>query len=98
MRELVVHNTHAHRFELSIDKQVAFIEYRIESQLDDDRVVYVFVHTKVPESLRGRGIGMHLAEGALEYVMAHGVKVRSECSFISAYLTQHSQYKDLIAD
>lgn len=95
MTETVINNTEKHRFELSIDGQVAFIDYRVESRPNGDHKVYAFVHTEVPTALGGKGVGTRLAAGALERVRAEGAKMRSECSFISIYLGRHPEYNDI---
>lgn len=99
MSESVTNNTGNNRFELAVDDHVAFIDYRIEPALQGGASVYVFEHTEVPEALGGRGIGGRLAAGALDAVRAAGAKVKSECSFTSAFLTKrHDQYADILAD
>lgn len=97
MSDIVANNTADRRFELTIDDNVAFIDYRIESNPDDGSTVYVFEHTEVPAVLGGRGVGSRLAAGALENVRQAGAYVRSECSFITAFLQRHNdQYADIL--
>ncbi|MFT0891442.1 GNAT family N-acetyltransferase [Pseudochelatococcus sp. G4_1912] len=95
MMEAVINNTEKQRFEVTIDGATALIDYHFESHPNDEHKIYVFVHTEVPPALGGKGVGTHLATGALDIVRAEGAKIRSECSFISAYLARNPQYKDI---
>jgi hypothetical protein len=56
-----------------------------------------FIHTKVPDSLAGKGVGSALAKGALDQVRAKGEKVIARCPFIAGYIAKHAEYQDLIA-
>jgi predicted GNAT family acetyltransferase len=58
--------------------------------------VITFNHTEVPAALRGRGIASRLVRGALEAARADRLKVVPRCSFVSAYLTRHPEFSDLI--
>lgn len=91
MTEEVRDNTAHHRFELVVDRHLAFSEYT----LDGD--VLTFTHTIVPPSLQGTGVGSRLVEGALTQVRARGLKVRPDCSFVRAYIGRHPEWQDLLA-
>src|SRR5690242_4829365 len=57
--ELVTDNRESHRFELTIDGQLARLDYeRTPGSLR-------LIHTEVPESLRGRRYGEALVEAAI---------------------------------
>jgi uncharacterized protein len=84
-------NTARHRYEMTIDGTVAFIEYRKEA----DRVV--LVHTEVPEALSGRGIGSAIARAVLEDAQAHGRRLVPECEFVASYIKRHPEYAGLVA-
>ena len=91
MPSTVRDNEARHRFELDVEGVIAFAEYRRAPG------VVTFVHTVVPESLGGRGVGSTLAKGALDLVRAHGDKVVAECPFIAGYIGKHKEYQDLLA-
>jgi predicted GNAT family acetyltransferase len=76
-------NTDAHRFELEIDGQVAVLAYQRQ------RDAIVFVHTEVPSSLRGRGVGEQLVKGALEQAQQAGLRIVATCPFVRRYLERH---------
>jgi predicted GNAT family acetyltransferase len=87
----VRHNAEASRFEAEIEGQLARCDYRLRDG------VMLLVHTEVPPPLEGRGIGAALVRAALEHAAATGLKVRPLCSFVSAYLARHPQYRPLVA-
>ena len=76
------------------DRVVGIAEY----ELEDDAGPIVFVHTEVLPDAEGMGVGRGLAKAALADVRARGLKLRSECSFISGYLRRHPEDADLVAD
>ncbi len=90
--DLVRDNPKEHRFELVVDGVTAFAEYKRAP----GRIT--FVHTVVPDSLGGRGVGSALARGALELVRATGEKVVAECPFIAGFIRKHEAYRSLLAD
>lgn len=90
MADTVRDNPALHRFELEVDGVVAFSEYKRK-----DGVV-TFIHTEVPDSLGGKGVGSKLAKGALDAVRAAGEKVIARCPFIAAYIKKHAEYQDLL--
>jgi len=83
-------NTAHHRFELVVDRHLAFSEYTLEGD------VMTFTHTIVPPSLEGQGVGSRLVEGALTQARARGLKVRPLCSFVRAYIGRHPEWQDLL--
>jgi predicted GNAT family acetyltransferase len=88
----VVRNEAAGRFEIALDGDVAFAEYRLEPG------AVVFPHTVVPEAFAGKGVAGKLAETALGWARAEGRKVKPTCSFFAAYIKRHAEYQDLLAD
>ena len=79
------------RFELDVEGQVAFANYRETSQ------AVIITHTETPRSLRGRGIASELVKGALGLIRANGQKVIAGCGFVVDYLDKHGEYRDLMA-
>jgi uncharacterized protein len=87
-----VHDNKAkRRFELDVEGQVAFANYRETPQ------ALIITYTETPRALRGRGIASELVKGALELIRADGQKVIAGCGFVVDYLDKHSEYRDLMA-
>jgi predicted GNAT family acetyltransferase len=78
------------RFELDVDDQLAFANYRLTPS------AVIITHTETPRSLRGRGIASQLIKGALELIRGDGRKVVAGCGFVVDYLEKHPEYGDLV--
>jgi predicted GNAT family acetyltransferase len=88
---IISDNPDASRYEAHIgDRLAGFAEYR----LIRDRVV--FTHTETRDEFAGRGVGSHLARGALDDVRARGLHATPHCPFIRTYIDRHPQYADLV--
>ena len=85
-------NVAAHRFEKIVDGHAAVATYAI----DGDTIT--FIHTVVPEALRGRGIARELVEFALASVRERGLRVVPQCEVFNAYMRKHPGTHDLLAD
>lgn len=88
----VVRNEAASRFEVSVGDDVAFADYRLAPG------VVTFPHTVVPEAFSGKGVAGRLAETALAWARAEGLKVKPTCSFFAAYIKRHAEHQDLLDD
>src|SRR6266576_3570615 len=86
----IVNNKAQHRYELAIDGHVAATYYQIAAG------VITFTHTEVPPELGGKGIGSKLIKGALDQVLADGLKVVAQCPFVKAWIDKHPEYADLL--
>lgn len=87
----VRHEPEAQRFELDTPSGPAVADY----ERNGDRIR--FVHTEVPQTERGRGLGGRLALAALEYARAEDLEVVPQCPFIAAWMRRHPEYDDLRA-
>ena len=85
---VLINNTQSpkKRFELKVKDQVAFIEYILAK----GDVIYL-VHTEVPESLEGNGLGSTLVKKTLEYIKNKGYALVPLCPFVAAYLKKHPE-------
>ena len=91
MSELeVINNAEAGRFEIDLDGEVAFTEYR-----HTERGI-LFPHTLVPVSAEGRGVGGKLARAALDWARSQGQQVLPVCTFIAGFIMRHAEYHDLV--
>lgn len=88
----VIDNPDRHRFEMSVEGQIAFVSYRRTPG------VVTLTHAEVPSALEGRGVGGELVAATLDALRAEGVKVIPRCSFVAAYMRRHAaQYADMVA-
>ncbi|WP_448204642.1 GNAT family N-acetyltransferase [Azospirillum sp. sgz302134] len=88
----VKNNAAMKRYELTVNGATAFVTYA----LSEGRIA--LLHTEVPESLSGQGIGSALARGALDDARASGRKVVPHCTFMAGYIKRHPEYQDLVAE
>jgi uncharacterized protein len=86
----VVMNEAERRFEVKLDGEIAFAEYR----LIDHGVI--LPHTVVPEAFEGKGVGSALARTALGYAREHGLKVIPLCTFMAGYIAKHPEWRDVV--
>ena len=91
-RPAIHDNVAASRFEMIVDRHAAVATYAISGG------TITFIHTVVPEALRGRGIARELVEFALASVRERGLKVVPQCEVFNAYMRKHAQTHDLLAD
>lgn len=86
----VFNNQQRQQFQITIDGEIAFLEYR----LYEDTIV--LMHTEVPEKFGGRGIGSSLAAAAFDYAKTHHLKVKVYCPFVVTYLRRHPELDSLV--
>lgn len=84
-------NQAAKRYEAKVDGHVAVATYSVDGS------VITFIHTVVPEELRGRGVGTQLVRTALADVRARGLTVIPQCPMFAAYMKGHADTHDLLA-
>ncbi|TFL19022.1 GNAT family N-acetyltransferase [Jannaschia formosa] len=53
-------------------------------------------HTDVPGALRGRGVGLILAERMIADARAEGLRVIALCPFVKAQARRHPEWADVI--
>lgn len=86
--ELTVnHLPETKRFEIRVDGLVAELTYSLQGS------TITFLHTGVPSTLEGQGVGRKLVIAGLDYARASGFKIRSLCWFVSLYLKRHPEYQ-----
>jgi len=56
----------------------------------------VLVHTEVPESAEGKGVGSALARAALDHARREDLSVVPRCPFMASYIRRHPEYGDLV--
>ena len=87
----VIDNKGGSRFELDVDGQIVFANYRREGG-----VVHI-THVEAPVALRGSGAAGRLMEGTAQMARANGDKLHPICSYAVSWLRRHPDYNDIIA-
>lgn len=89
----VIDNKEAQRFEIHLDGEVAFEDYKMfTTEAGEPGIAYL--HTDVPDSLGGRGVASALVKFILDDAAAKGLKVKPICPFVKAYIDKHPEYQD----
>jgi predicted GNAT family acetyltransferase len=86
----VRNNIEANRFEIEHNGELAVSNY-----IRRGNTIY-FIHTEVPPSMEGEGIGNELARASLDYARANNLRVVPRCPFIAAFIKRHKEYQDLV--
>jgi predicted GNAT family acetyltransferase len=82
---IVVNNEDKLRFEVSLNGEFAFIDYRYYKK------DIAFMHTTVPETFRGMGIAAAMAVTALDFARKQHRKIMLYCPFMSKYVREHPE-------
>lgn len=85
-------NEAKHRFELTAQGHVAFIEYILNKE-----DIMFLTHTEVPPALEGKGMGSSIVRQALEYIKEKNYTLAPLCPFVAAYLRKHPEWQSLLA-
>ena len=80
---IVTDNPDASRLEINADGEVAELSYRTRAGR------LVLIHTGVPESLGGRGLGGQLVLGAIRKALDEGLTIVPLCPFARGWLQRH---------
>ena len=80
---IVTDNTEASRLEIHADGEVAELIYRTRAGK------LVLIHTGVPDSLGGRGLGGRLVLGAIGKATHEGLTIVPLCPFARGWLERH---------
>lgn len=85
----LVNNGLAQQFELKIDGVTSVIEYKLSGK----RIF--LMHTTVPKSLEGKGVGTAILEKALHYIDEHQLRLIPLCSATKDYIKVHPEWRRL---
>lgn len=73
-------------------KELGFIEVVVNNEFINA------IHTEVKPEASGKGIGKKLFYAFVEYARKNNLKVKSECTYVSAQLARHAEdLKDVLA-
>lgn len=84
------HDRDACQFYVLVDEAKAFVDYT----LDDGH--YRLVHSEVPISLRGRGVGKILVENTFAAIVDEGAQASAVCGYIRLIAKRSKKWRDLI--
>lgn len=76
-------NTEASRLELTVDGQLAELQYRIRAKR------FVIIHTGVPAALEGHGLGSALVRAAADRAARDDLTLVPACPFARKWLERH---------
>lgn len=79
------------RFELNIEDQIVFANYRHAG-----RTLYI-THVEAPPALRGRGAANRLMVDVMDIAREQGLKIAPICSYAALWMDRHAEYHDLVA-
>ena len=78
------------RFEVKLDDEVAYVDYRWYN----NKLILLYVF--VPPAHRGKGVSNVLIQHALDYARSKDVKINIYCPYIAKYVRMHPEYVDLV--
>ena len=88
----VVKNEDAKRFQLTVDRYTAFIDYKERNS------VITLIHTESPEELAGRGVATALIEKTLTYIEENEYTLVPLCPLVFAYIKRHPEWVRVVRD
>ena len=89
----VTDNPDKARFEIIVDGELAgFVLYHLRGN------EIAFTHTETDDRFRGHGLGSRLVRASLDDARARHLVVLPYCPFVRSWITEHSEYADLIPD
>ena len=88
----ITHDENGDRFVSRLDDGEAELAYMERGKVLD------VMHTFVPPSARGQGIGEALVEHAFAYAEQNGYRIQPSCPFVRAWLQDNSDWQRLVAD
>lgn len=88
----IEHDAARRRFVAALEEGEGFLSYERVG-----RDVLDLQHTVVPEAARGQGVGEALVRAAMDHARAHDQRVIPSCPFVEAWLEDHPEARDLVA-
>ncbi len=86
----VIHNKELMRFEVNLNGEFAFIEYKWY------KGDIAFMHSVVPPGFGGKGIGSKIARAGLDYANRENLKIMLFCPFVSKFVKEHEEFHHLV--
>ena len=91
MTDTLVDNRARGRFELQVEGQIVFADYRRNG------ANLIIPHVEAPPALRGTGAADRLMEAVMRLARDEGLQVTPLCSDAAAWIRRHREYQDLLA-
>jgi predicted GNAT family acetyltransferase len=82
----VINNKDLLRFEVSIHGELAMLTYRFYKNN------LALMHTSVPQSMKGQGIGTKLVLAAIDFAVEQNKKLMLYCSFAAKLVKEHKEF------
>lgn len=82
---MVHHDPTTCKFTIENPEGTSWLEYK------EDADAVTVLHTVVPKVLSGRGLAGQLADAAWTYTKEQHKAIRSECSYMTAWLKRHGE-------
>ena len=86
----VVKNDATHRFELTVDGYIAFIDF-----IQRGNIIRL-IHTESPPELAGKGAATALIEKTLHYIEDHDFFLTPLCPLVFAYIKKNPEWKRIV--
>jgi len=86
----LVKNVANNRFEIQVDKHMAFIEYKQNGN------TITLVHTEVEPELEGKGAATAVVEKTLDYIEKNNFKLIPICPFVKTYIQRHPEWEKIV--
>ena len=86
----ITDNVGSHRFELQVHGETAVLVYERTGDL------LRLIHTEVPQSLEGKGVGSKLVSAVLRFAQENKVSVVPLCPFVAQYVKRHPEYSAIV--
>lgn len=90
MENAVRDNPARSRYELDVDGQTVFANYRRQGD------VLAITHVEAPVELRGTGAAGRFMQSLMSEMRQQGQKVLPLCGYANAWLRRHSEFSDLV--
>ncbi len=78
------------RFELEVENEIAYADYRKDGNLLHIKYVYA------PPALRGTGAAGKLMKEIMETARTKNMKVNPVCGYAASWIQRHKEFHDLL--
>lgn len=87
MEEITIRNNKEQlRFEASVNGELATLTYRFYKNN------LALMHTSVPQTMKGKGIGKKLVLAAIAFAVEEQKKLMLYCSFAAKFVKEHPEF------